>query len=226
MRIHIFQHVAFEGAGFIAQHLEKNHSLHYCPLFSGCALPRLEDVDALVIMGGPMSVNDTEQYPWLQDEQDFVRRFAATGKPMLGICLGAQTIAKALGGSVFQGKEKEIGWWPILNSTQSEDLFQFPKEVRVFHWHGETFHLPPNALRLASSAVCENQAFQIGRRIIGLQFHLETTPESALDLIENCRHELVPSRFIQSEAELLNAPAASYQALNALMAEVLAYLLN
>lgn len=227
MRIHIFQHVDFEGAGFIAQYLEKNHHLHYHQLYNGDALPTIEETDALIIMGGPMSVNDTDKLPWLSTEQEFVSQFARTGKPMLGICLGAQTIAKALGGTVFQGKEKEIGWWPITNTASTSEVFQFPKNVDAFHWHGETFSLPPHAIRLASSAACENQAFQIGRRIIGLQFHLETTPQSAQDLIQHCAAELVSGKpYIQSAATLQGVGTQRYQKLNVLMKEVLDYLLD
>lgn len=94
----------------------------------------------------------------------------------------------------------------------------------VFHWHGETFDLPPGASRLARSAGCENQAFQIGPKAIGLQFHLETTPESAESFVEHCRRELIDGRYIQSEEELRKVPAASYARINALMAEVLTYL--
>src|SRR5690554_608962 len=108
MRVHIFQHVDFEGAGFIQTYLQNKHSLHVTELHHRQSLPKLTEVDALIILGGPMSVNDTSVFSWLKDEQEFARQFANTGKPMLGICLGAQTIAKAFGGAIYKSQEKEI----------------------------------------------------------------------------------------------------------------------
>ncbi len=227
MRVHIFQHVDFEGAGFIQTYLQNKHSLHVTELHHRQSLPKLTEVDALIILGGPMSVNDTSVFSWLKDEQEFARQFANTGKPMLGICLGAQTIAKAFGGAIYKSQEKEIGWWLIHNTATQSDVFQFPKRMEAFHWHGETFSLPEHAVRLASSAACENQAFQIGRRIMGLQFHLEATPQSAQDLIIHCPDELVSGKpYIQSAATLQSINPERYQTLNVLMAQVLDYLLN
>jgi GMP synthase-like glutamine amidotransferase len=175
-------------------------------------------------LGGPMSVNDEADLPWLKEEKHFISEAISSGKPVLGICLGAQLIANALGARVYPGRHKEIGWFDIECTSNDPDLFRFPKTATVFHWHGETFDLPPGASRLARSAGCENQAFQIGSRVMGLQFHLETTPESAASIISHCRYELVEGTFIQSEDELLRVPAASYAAVNALMADVLSYI--
>ena len=145
---------------------------------------------------------------------------------MLGICLGAQLIAKAMGGEVFANPEKEIGWFPIeAVKPDTNTTFQFPDETVVFHWHGETFSLPEGAFQLARSAACENQAFQLGKNVIGLQFHLETTPDSAQAIVENCRDELTRNRFIQSEEQILSVPNNYYQSINALMADTLDYIL-
>jgi GMP synthase-like glutamine amidotransferase len=145
-------------------------------------------------------------------------------KAVLGICLGAQLIASALGARVYPGQHKEIGWFDIESTSNRPDLFQFPQTATVFHWHGETFDLPPGATRLARRAGCEHQAFQIGSNVIGLQFHLETTPESTGSIISHGRHELMEGIFIQSEDELRRVPEASYAAVNGLMAEVLSYI--
>jgi GMP synthase-like glutamine amidotransferase len=191
-------------------------------------LPTVNDVDLLIVMGGPMSVNDESIHPWLKDEKRFIKEAIARGKPVLGVCLGAQLIASAMGTRVYPNAEKEIGWFPIhrVHTPRARDAFQFPKESVVFHWHGETFDLPPGAIRLARSEACENQAFQLGRNAIGLQFHLETTREGAKDLVAKCRHELVPAKFVQSEETILSAPAERYTAITTLMSDVLSFLVR
>lgn len=226
MRAHWFQHVPFEGLGRIEPWLRRaGFEISVTRFFESTNRPDPAAVDFLVVMGGPMSVNDGALHPWLADETDFIRRFLATGSPLLGICLGAQLIAHALGARVAPNREKEIGWFPVAGILHGRPgVFRFPASADVFHWHGETFDLPPGAVHLARSAACENQAFQIGAAI-GLQFHLETTPESARALIDNARAELVPGPFIQTEAQLRAAAPAQYQALHRLLDDLLAHLL-
>ena len=227
MRAHVLQHVSFEGLGSIAAWLsQRGAGTSSTRFFESDPLPALDDVDLLIILGGPMSVNDEEQLPWLREEKAFIARAVASGKAVLGICLGAQLIASALGSRVYPGSEKEIGWWPIAGESAPPGAFAFPATATVFHWHGETFDLPAGALRLASSAACKNQAFQTGARTIGLQFHLETTDESAGEIIGHCAHELIPGRYIQTEEALRSAPEANYAVINALMRKVLEYLVR
>ncbi len=223
MRAHYLQHVPFEGLSSIEAWLgDAGYEISSTGFHLSGELPAVEGIDLLVVMGGPMSVNDEEDYPWLVEEKEFIRRVIAAGRPTLGICLGAQLIADALGGKVFANPVKEIGWFPIRGVETGDDtLFQFPEEIEVFHWHGETFSLPPGAVRIAESHGCKNQAFQIGRNVIGLQFHLETTAESARAIVENCRDELVDQEYIQSETEILSAPRERYTVINRLMADVL-----
>jgi GMP synthase-like glutamine amidotransferase len=173
-----------------------------------------------------MSVNDEADLPWLVQEKRFIRQAIEADKAVLGVCLGAQLIAGAMGARVYPNREKEIGWFPVtsVQAGAARSVFAFPPEAPAFHWHGETFDLPAGAVHLARSAACENQAFQIGRRVIGLQFHLETTPESARDLAANCGSELVPSRYVQSEEEILAAPASTYVAIHELMGRVLSFI--
>jgi GMP synthase-like glutamine amidotransferase len=228
MRAHYLQHIQFEGLGSIEPWLDAaGYEITNTKLFEPEELPDLKMIDLLVVMGGPMSVNDEDVFPWLATEKQLIREAVNSGKPVLGICLGAQLIASALGANVYKNIVKEIGWFPVQGvSSIGTSFFSFPPSTKVFHWHGETFDLPPRATLLARSEGCENQAFQIGTSVIGLQFHLETTPESAREIVSNCRHELVPSKFIQTEKEILSAKLENYKSINQLMDSVLSFLLR
>lgn len=200
--------------------------MNYTRFFEGPALPAMLDFDLLIVMGGPMSVNDEATLPWLRTEKRFIRDAIERGVALLGVCLGAQLIASALGARVYQSPHKEIGWFPIEATSHAGGSFCFPETCTVFHWHGETFDLPSGAVRLAKSAVCENQAYQIGERVIGLQFHLEITPESARTIVDNCGDELIPGLYIQTEDEILGVQSSAYTEINTLMGEVLSYMIG
>jgi len=218
--------VPFEGIGNIEAWLHDRRAAISCTrLFEEVpSLPTPGDFDLLIAMGGPMSVNDEVQLPWLRDEKRLIAQAVASGKAVLGICLGAQLIASAFGARVFPNAQKEIGWFPVFAEETADGLFRFPPEFLAFHWHGETFELPAGAVRLAGSAACKNQAFQLGPRALGLQFHLETTPESADAIITHTRDHLAAGPYIQSEANLRATPRQTYAAANALMSGVLDYL--
>ena len=228
MRAHYLQHVPFEGLGSIESWLKAaGYEISVTRLYELADLPRVEDIDFLVVMGGPMSVNDEIDYPWLTDEKEFIRSIIVSGKSVLGICLGAQLIANAMGSRVFKNPVKEIGWFPVQAIVSlNNPVFKFPEEAVVFHWHGETFSLPPEAIQIAKSESCKNQAFQIGSNVIGLQFHLETTLDSIRALVKNCRHELVTGKYIQSEQDILSVSEERYIMINGLMSDILEYLHN
>ena len=172
-----------------------------------------------------MSVNDEDEFPWLVQEKRFIRDIIENGRAVLGICLGAQLIASAIGASVYRNSAKEIGWFPIQRAPSTDSsIFRFPTSLEVFHWHGETFDLPSGAILLAKSTACENQAFQLGRSVIGLQFHLETTPEAAREIVSNCRDELVASQYVQTEEVILSAKPEKYESINRIMSDVLSFL--
>lgn len=228
MRAHYLQHVPFEGLGSIESWLKKaGYEITSTKLFDGPAFPDLRKIDFLVVMGGPMSVNDEDKFPWLLAEKQFIWDTIAKNKPVLGICLGAQLIANVLGARVYPNKTKEIGWFPIYGiETNNKSIFEFPASIKVFHWHGETFDLPVGAVRLAKSDACENQAFQVGKSVIGLQFHLETTPEAARELVANCGDELVKAPCIQTNQEIMSVRPETFQSINHLMDEMLSFLAN
>ncbi|MGH8615774.1 MAG: type 1 glutamine amidotransferase [Gammaproteobacteria bacterium] len=225
MRVHVLQHVPFEGLGSIQTWLTaKEANVTTTRFFESPILPDLSAIDVLIALGGPMSVNDETNLPWLVEEKRFIAQAVQAELPVLGICLGAQLIASAMNARVYPGANKEIGWFPVSACALQADSFAFPGRINVFHWHGETFDLPSTSKHLAVSEGCVNQAFQIGRRAIGLQFHLETTPESIDLMISNCRNELVSGTFIQSEPEIRAAPNERFAEINDLMASILGYI--
>jgi GMP synthase (glutamine-hydrolysing) len=176
----VFRHVPFEHLGLIAPALEsRGIEYEYLDLFrdAGREIP-LGSAAGLISMGGPMSAND--DFPYLHRELVALQQAIHAGKPVLGVCLGSQMIAKALGANVFRNKVKEIGWAPLYwtEAAAADALFSgFSEPETVLHWHGETFDLPSGAAWLARSEACRNQAFRWGSAVYGLQFHLEVTPE-------------------------------------------------
>ncbi|KQC10787.1 MAG: amidotransferase [Smithella sp. SDB] len=228
MRAHYLQHVPFEGLGSIVPWLEiAGHTATSTRFFDSEKLPDIKTIDVLIVMGGSMSVNDEDKFPWLISEKKFIYQAVTSAKPVLGICLGAQLIASAVGARVYPSPVKEIGWFPIYGLPSNDHaVFSFPPKAEVFHWHGETFDLPSGSTCLARSDACANQAFQMGNSVIGLQFHLETTPQAALDIVSNCRDELISSPWIQTEKEIMSADPDKYQSINRIMGTVLSYLLG
>ena len=209
MRLHCLRHIPFiddtiTTAAWAAQH---GHSMTQTSLFAGEHLPAMSEFDFLVIMGGLMNIYDERQYPWLVSEKEFIAKSIEAGKRVLGLCLGGQLIADILGGKVAKNPFKEIGWFPVRRTPatgMSALLGSFPIEFTAFHWHSDMFTIPPQAVHLAASQGCRNQAFQYGDRVVGTQFHLEYSFENIVKMIKNCNEELVDALYIQSKYHLLD----------------------
>lgn len=224
LRAHVFQHVPFEGLGSIGPWLDRRGAAttwtHWWE--PGAIAPAIADIDLLVVLGGPMSVNDDAVLPWLAAERAAITVALDAGTALLGICLGAQQIARVLGAAVKPNREREIGWWPVEPVPPAggplAELFATPFDA--FHWHGETFALPAGTEHLGRSAACEQQAFALGHRVLALQFHLESTPATAGELVRHCDDHRQPGRFVQQPAAML-ADASRFTTANRLMAELL-----
>jgi GMP synthase (glutamine-hydrolysing) len=190
MRAVCLQHVPFEGPGALARALTRRGVSLECYLVPKDGLPK-DPGELLLVMGGPMSVNDTA--PWIAEETAFIRSALLAGKPVLGICLGSQFMAKALGATVRPGKALEIGMTPIkLTPEAKQDPLSrtFPESFEVFEWHGEVFDLPNDCVPLAGSAIAPLQAFRYGARAYGLLFHLEMEQHGIEALCHHCPHDL------------------------------------
>lgn len=195
----MFRHVPFEGLGLIAAALERSDvRIEHADLYTrGAALPNPDAADGLIIMGGPMSAND--EFDYLKHEMAVISSFISAGKPILGVCLGAQLIAKTAGARIYRNREREIGWAPVYwtDAGRQDRLFRGLEQPEpLFHWHSETFDLPAGAVWLAYSDRCRNQAFRLGDTVYGLQFHLEVTPQIIDDW---CRQDANEGDFRELE---------------------------
>jgi GMP synthase-like glutamine amidotransferase len=190
MRLASFLHVPFEGVGSIeAWAKDRGQALASTHWYAGETPPAASEYDLLVVMGGPMGVYDEKEHPWLAEEKRAIEAAVGAGKSVLGICLGAQLVSVVLGGTVTPNPVREIGWFPVSLTEAGATLpvlAGFPETFYAFHWHGDTFSIPPGAVHAASSAACANQAFVFQNRVVGLQFHLETTPIGMQNLIKHC----------------------------------------
>ena len=235
MRFHCLQHVPFEPPGLLIRWIGgQGYTVQTTFLFESMGLPALDDFDALIIMGGPMSVHDEAEFPWLRMEKDLIAAAIGVGKKVLGICMGAQLIADIKGGRVYPNPEKEIGFFPVQWTDEARRMFPgaglgsggeglgpgaeglspgaeglspggegLGSGGVFFHWHGETFDLPPGAVHLAYSAGCENQAFRLGENVLGLQFHPEATADIIGEMVRQEGYELVEGPYIQDAAEII-----------------------
>jgi GMP synthase (glutamine-hydrolysing) len=179
----VLQHIACEPPGEFGDVLrERGAKVVTVELDEGQPLPDWREFSHVIAMGGPMSVNDESKLPWLTSEKRLIAEAVRAGKPFWGTCLGVQLLAASLGAKVYPGPSQEIGMLAVQLTADARDdpLFRgFPENLVTFQWHGDTFDIPEGGVRLASSAVCPNQAFRWGKHAYGVQFHLEVSSELA-----------------------------------------------
>jgi GMP synthase (glutamine-hydrolysing) len=202
---------------------EKGYPLSRTRLYMGEGFPPPEEFDLLVVMGGPMNVYEEGKYPWLKKEKAFLAEAIRKKKFVLGICLGAQLLADVLGGKVSRNREAEIGWFPVKLTKEGEASPFFkgmPKEMMVFHWHGDRFGIPPGAERVAESEACDNQAFVHCGRAIGLQFHFEISAGYIGAWLREAG-ELPGGKYVQSPEEMAGLTERYVKESNARMRDLL-----
>ncbi|MCF6157562.1 MAG: type 1 glutamine amidotransferase [wastewater metagenome] len=204
------KHITIEGPGTIADFLEDNKIPYtVIDLSLGDKLPKSEKAfQSVISLGGPMNVYEEERYPFLRAEDTFLKRIVEEDVPFLGICLGAQLIAKALGAQVTKNPEKEIGWYrTVLTDHGLNDplLKGLPEVFKVFQWHGDTFHIPRGGKRLAFSELCQNQTLKYGRNVYGIQFHVEITKDMIVQWSDAYKNELESLKSIVSDKQKMLA---------------------
>lgn len=216
MKVCVVRNVEFEGPGLIAEWVEqRGHELFEALAPSG-DYPAPDEIDLLVIMGGPMAADDESAHPWLHAEKVFVAETIASGKRVLGVCLGAQILAEVAGGVVSRGAHSEVGWFPLAltDAGRVDPVFsRMPDGLVAGHWHGDTFSVPPGAVLTASSDGCANQGFSmLGGDVVGVQFHLEWTSDDVYNMVEQCASDLGAGPFSMDAAQVLDGIQAHQDA--------------
>jgi GMP synthase-like glutamine amidotransferase len=204
------QHVENEDlANIKAWLLKHGHSITRTLLYKKHAFPPVDSFDWLIIMGGPMNVDELRKYSWLKKEKTFIKNSMRAGRIVLGVCLGAQLIARVLGAKVKKSRYKEIGWHKVrlTSAGKASVLFRdFPSSFAPIHWHGDTFILPKGTKILASSKACKNQAFEYNGRVFAVQFHVEYAPVHVLDFFKAEGKPDIKGKFEQGAKEILGRP--------------------
>jgi GMP synthase-like glutamine amidotransferase len=202
------EHAPFEGVGCIGDWArERGHRLNSVLVYNNEPLPKLDNLDWLVVMGGPMSIYDEQQFPWLKKEKTFIKNAIEARKTIIGICLGSQLVADVLGAKVYKNPHPEIGWFDVIRTKESYHtnlLAGFDERIKVFHWHGDTFELPDGAIPLFQSEACKNQGILFSHNVLGLQFHFEMTEQGIEKMFTDENEHLPDGLFVQSKTEILS----------------------
>lgn len=203
MRINIIQHTPNERPGTILDWAhDRNHDVYIYHPYQFGILPKLDETDMLVIMGGPMSVNDDDE--WIKKERNLIKELSSRDTPIYGACFGAQQIAKTFGAKITTSPVKEVGWAPVY--LKSDKISGISENLIAMHWHGETFEIPSNGELLFSSDKLRNQGFIIGDRIVGLQFHFELATDNVREIVTNDSKYIDGSIFHQNKEDILSKP--------------------
>lgn len=215
MHIHYLQHDHFENLGYIGDWAAiHDFSTSVTRFDLNEELPLDANFDWLVVLGGKMSVNDNEKFPWIDAEIEFIKQSIHSGKIVIGVCLGSQLVASALGASVFKNVEPEMGFLPVtfLPSAARDRVFRhFPSTLTVMHVHFDTFNLPEDATSMASSEITPCQAFRYGRNVFAFQFHFEVSPQNIAGFIKEIEPELVNGKYTQSADQMLKLSGCCYE---------------
>jgi len=228
MKILCISHASFEKLGYIETWAnKKNHIIRKVNPYRGETLPKIDDFDFIIIMGGPQSTLQIEDAPYLVDEIEFIKEALKLNKCILGICLGAQLVAEASGAKTKPSPHQEVGMYlvELLDDAKKDPVFQhFPNKFEAMHWHYDMPGLPEGAALLARSEGCPRQAFCYGDRIYGLQFHFEMTESLLAGMVENCLSDLVEKgKYVRPVKEILETDCSE---INLKLENVLEYLSN
>ena len=211
MRILCLQHIDYAGPGILPTYADEHgHSFEVFPVWEVDTFPDIYSFDFLIILGGPFSVNDLERFAWMQREVDFIQRAIECKKLIFGISFGSQLLSKILGADVYPIRTREIGWFPIKLEKDFYESVAVPRDknhLNVMHWHGEAFTLPEGARLLAHNTLTRNQWFLWENHVMGIQFHLEHTPESTQQMIDHRFLEFTPENrtdFVQTPYKILS----------------------
>lgn len=228
MKIHCIRHEPFEGLACIEDWINhNNHELSCTYTYLHQSFPGECTFDLLIIMGGTASIYNSLQESWYLEEKQFIEACISQGRKVLGICLGAQIIASILGSRIYPAKSKEVGWYPVEFNKELDHGMEFlPDWLNTFHWHGDTFDIPQDAVPLASSELTPNQGFTYNNHVFAMQFHPEMTKTGLQKLIRASGRELMEKgKYIQTAEQIMEKDYLTGEN-NALMYEILDYLVN
>ena len=224
MHVHFITHASYEYPGYLLQWVqEKQYKTTFTKVYESPDFPKPGSIDLLVVMGGPMGVYEEAKYAWMKAEKKFIQDVIAAGKKVIGICFGSQMVASALGAKVYPNTGKEIGWLPVQKVKAANNhslLKELPDSFTTFHWHGDTFDLPPGAFHLLQSEITPHQAYLYDNRVLGLQFHMEAVPDLLGAMVQHGKEELVPAVHVQ-DAETILSRKEYYANNNRLLSKLL-----